>query len=191
MVATLTVSALGTAIGIVSGYVQGRADRALVALLDVMLALPWLLVLLVLVSGWGSGPVVLVVAVVLTGAPFVARVARAATLQVVHAVYVEPARALGERCTRYSRARSCRTSLRRCSPMRACASSPRCTSWRRRASSGFGLQPPATDWGLMIAENVDGMELTPWAVVVPAVLIASLAVSVNLLVDRLANRLAR
>lgn len=55
---------------------------------------------------------------------------------------------------------------------------------------GFGLQPPAADWGLMISENVSGMALTPWGVVAPAVLIGALAVSANLLVDRLARRLA-
>lgn len=89
LVATLAVSGIGMMIGIVTGYLAGRVDRVVVAVLDVLLALPWLLVVLVCVSDWGSGSLVLVCAVVLAGSPFVARVARAATLQVTHAGYVE------------------------------------------------------------------------------------------------------
>lgn len=190
LVATVSVSGIGTMIGLVSGYLQGRVDRAVVAVLDVLLALPWLLVLLVCVSGWGSGPVVLVCAVVLTGSPFVARVARAATLQVAHAGYVEQARALGE---------PLRSILLRvilpnmAAPLLADAGLRLVASLYLVATAsflGFGPQPPAADWGLMISENVSGMALTPWGVVAPAVLIAALAVSANLLVDRLARRLA-
>lgn len=191
IVATLTVTVIGTLIGTLSGYLRGRLDRAVVAVLDVLLALPWLLVLLVCVSGWGSGSVVLVCAVVLTGAPFVARVARAATLQVAHAGYVEQARALGEPL----RAILLREILPNIAgPLLADAGLRFVASLYLVATAsflGFGLQPPAADWGLMISENVSGMALTPWGVVVPALLLGSLAVSSNLLVDRLARRLAR
>jgi len=191
LAATLAVSAIGATLGILSGYLEGRFDRGLVAVLDVLLALPWLLVLLVLVSGWGSGPFVLVLAVVLTGSPFVARVARAATLQVAHTGYVEQARALGEP-VRWIVAREILPNI--AGPLLADAGLRFVASLYLVATAsflGFGLQPPAADWGLMIGENVDGMALTPWGVVVPAILIAALAVSANLIVDRLAGRLAR
>lgn len=191
LVATLAVSAIGAALGILSGYLQGRLDRALVAVLDVLLALPWLLVILVLVSGWGSGSFVLVLGVVLTGSPFVARVARAATLQVAHTGYVEQARALGEP-VRWILTREILPNI--AGPLLADAGLRFVASLYLVATAsflGFGQQPPAADWGLMIAENVDGMALTPWGVVVPAILIAALAVSANLIVDRLAGRLAR
>jgi ABC-type dipeptide/oligopeptide/nickel transport system permease subunit len=121
LVATLAVSGIGTVIGIVSGHLAGRVDRAVMAVLDVLLALPWLLVMLVWVSGWGAAPSVLVCAVVLTGSPFIARVAR------------------GD-------------------------------------AAGDSRQRPGTD---------------PWGVVTLAVLTGALAVSANLLVDRLARRLTK
>ena len=48
---------------------------------------------------------------------------------------------------------------------------------------GFGQQPPAADWGLMISENRVGMFLQPWVIVVPAMTIALLCIGVNLIAD--------
>ncbi|MFG1954024.1 ABC transporter permease subunit [Micromonospora sp. NPDC048830] len=50
---------------------------------------------------------------------------------------------------------------------------------------GFGMAPPAADWGLMINENRIGISLQPWAVAVPVLLIAVLAVGINLIADGL------
>ena len=53
---------------------------------------------------------------------------------------------------------------------------------------GFGLRPPAPNWGIMINENRIGLtEENPWAVVVPAALIALLTVGVNTLTDAIAR----
>jgi ABC-type dipeptide/oligopeptide/nickel transport system permease subunit len=191
LLATLTVSGLGMLLGTLSGYIQGRFDRGVVAVLDILLALPWLLVLVVIVSGWGGGPVVLVLAVVLTGSPFVARIARAATLQVVHSDYVEQAHALGEPL-RSILAHEILPNV--AAPLLADAGLRLVASLYLVATAsflGFGPQPPAADWGLMISENVDGMALTPWGVILPAILIGAMAVSANLMVDLVANRLAR
>jgi peptide/nickel transport system permease protein len=48
---------------------------------------------------------------------------------------------------------------------------------------GFGLQPPAADWGLMISENRNGLLVQPWPVVAPVVAIAALTIGVSLVVD--------
>jgi peptide/nickel transport system permease protein len=52
---------------------------------------------------------------------------------------------------------------------------------------GFGQQPPAPDWGLMINENRIGMAQNPWPVVVPVLLIALLTIGMNLFTDALAR----
>jgi peptide/nickel transport system permease protein len=54
---------------------------------------------------------------------------------------------------------------------------------------GLGSQPPAANWGLMVAETTVLMRSNPWGPTVPALLIAALAVGVNLLSDELAARL--
>jgi peptide/nickel transport system permease protein len=52
---------------------------------------------------------------------------------------------------------------------------------------GFGQAPPAPNWGLMINENRIGLQLNPWAVVVPAALIAILTVGTNTFSDAVAR----
>ncbi len=48
---------------------------------------------------------------------------------------------------------------------------------------GFGLQPPAADWGLMINENRNGLTIQPWPVVLPVVAIALLTIGTSLIGD--------
>ena len=52
---------------------------------------------------------------------------------------------------------------------------------------GFGLQPPAADWGLMINENRQGLTVQPWGVVVPVIAIALLTIGTSLIGDGLAR----
>ena len=54
---------------------------------------------------------------------------------------------------------------------------------------GLGLQPPRADWALMISENRGGFSLQPWTVAAPALLIAFLTISVNLVADAVARSL--
>jgi peptide/nickel transport system permease protein len=52
---------------------------------------------------------------------------------------------------------------------------------------GFGQAPPAANWGTMINENRAGLVLNPWAVVVPALLIALLTIGTNTFTDAVAR----
>ena len=56
---------------------------------------------------------------------------------------------------------------------------------------GLGLQPPTPDWALMISENRDGLTIQPWALAVPAVLIALLTIAANLVADAIARSMGR
>jgi ABC-type dipeptide/oligopeptide/nickel transport system permease subunit len=56
---------------------------------------------------------------------------------------------------------------------------------------GVGLQPPTADWGLMVAENRQLVAINPWAVLAPAILLAILTISVNLVGDAYVRTLGR
>ena len=56
---------------------------------------------------------------------------------------------------------------------------------------GLGLQPPRSDWGLMVSENRDILTLNPWAVFAPAALIALLTIAVNLVGDSVSRSMGR
>jgi peptide/nickel transport system permease protein len=52
---------------------------------------------------------------------------------------------------------------------------------------GFGQPPPAANWGTMINENLVGLPLNPWSVIVPAALIALLTIGTNTFTDAVAR----
>ena len=152
------------------------------------LAFPALILSLLLLAAFGTSIGLVVFAIAITTAPGVARIARAATLEVVDLPYVESARARGERAT-YVMAVEILPSVR----------SPLLVDFGLRLTTaillvaalsfvGLGLQPPAADWGLMIGENRIGLNVQPWAVIVPAAAIAALTIGVNLIIDGVGRR---
>lgn len=191
LVATLVVTLVGAAIGLLSGYVANRVTRGIGRLLDLLLALPGILVLLVVVNGWGSSATVLVVVFLLVGVPYSARYARAATLRVVTGGFVDHAVAMGERPVSVVWREVVPNVV---GPLLADAGLRLIGAIYLVATAsflGFGASPPATDWAQMISENIAGGSLNPWSVLLPTLLIAALAIAVNLLADRFERWVAR
>lgn len=179
---------LGCFLGLVSAYRRGWVDELIGRSTDLALAFPALILSLLLLAAFGTSLTLVVFAITVTTAPGVARIARAATLEVVDLPYVESARARGERAT-YVMAVEILPSVR----------SPLLVDFGLRLTTaillvaalsfvGLGLQPPAADWGLMIGENRIGLNVQPWAVIVPAAAIAALTIGVNLIIDGVGRR---
>jgi peptide/nickel transport system permease protein len=157
--------------------------------MDVLLAVPPLLFLLVLATGAGRSIPVLVLGVATVHVPSIARIVRAATQEVSTHGYVEAAVARGERVGAVLRREILPNVL---GTVLADAGIRLTASILILASVNFlglGLQPPRADWALMIAENRGGITLQPWAVAAPALLIAFLTISVNLVADAVARSL--
>jgi peptide/nickel transport system permease protein len=121
--------------------------------------------------------------------PGIARIVRAATLEVAVRSYVEAAVVRGEKTSALLRREILPNAL---GPIFADAGLRLTSSILLIASVNFlglGLQPPAADWALMISENRGGITLQPWVIVVPALLLAALTISVNLVADAIARTL--
>ncbi len=181
--ATVISYFLGLAVGLVAGYNRSRTDTVLMRSVDVLLAFPALVVLLLLVSGLGSGIWVLMLGVALVQLPGISRVVRTATLEVSGRAFVEAAVARGERVPSILT----REILGNIRPVVLADIGIRFGySIILIASMNFlnlGLKPPAADWGLMISENREILSLNPWSVLAPALMLALLTVSVNLMAD--------
>ncbi len=184
---TLATMVLGTAIGMVSGYLRGPVDAVLSRLTNLVLVVPPVLLLLVLLHGWGYSGMTLLATILVTGVPFVSQVARAATLSVVRTGYVEQAVALGDGPLTVM-VREILPNIVR--PILADAGSRFAIAIFITASAGFlGFGPGEPNWGAMISENIEGVTLSPWGVVLPAVALSCLTVSANLALDRLTARI--
>jgi len=186
-IATAGGVGLGAFLGISAGYRGGAYDEIVMRTLDVLLAVPQIILALLLVSLAGASPLLVGTAVVLIHAPQVARVARAATL-----------RAAQEDFVRYSQALSdppLRIMLNDVLPSVAgpllVESALRLTYSIGIIASlnflGLGTRPPFPDWGAMINENRIGIDQNPWPVVVPVALVAVLTIGASLFADALAR----
>jgi peptide/nickel transport system permease protein len=188
--ATTIAVVAGATIGLVAGYSRSWLDDVLMRTMDVPLAFPQMVLVLLFVSLIGPKLWLIVAFVAIAWMPAVARVTRGATLEVAQREYVECAQALGV---------SRRTILAR--DLLPNIATPLCVEFGLRLTwsvaliagvsfLGFGVQPPTADWGRMINENRAGLTLQPWAVVVPVVCIGVLAVGANLVADGVGRAVA-
>jgi peptide/nickel transport system permease protein len=191
LAATVLAYLLGLTIGLAAGYSRSLVDPILMRSVDVMLCFPPLLFLLVLIAGAGSSVLVLIVGVAVVQAPQISRIVRTATLEVSVRGYVEAAIARGERAPAVILREVLPNIL---VPVLVDAGLRFTYSILIIASVNFlglGLQPPSSDWALMIGENRSYLAVNAWSVLAPAAMIAILTIGVNLTGDAVARTLGR
>jgi peptide/nickel transport system permease protein len=189
LLATVLGLIVGVAIGLIAAYSRGSMDDVIMRSMDIVLAFPQIVFVLLLVSTIGPKLWLLVLTVAATHAPRVARLARGAALEVVERDFVKAAEVLGEPRWRILLGEILPNIT---SPLMVEASLRLTYSIGLVAAIsflGFGLQPPAADWGLMINENRVGLTVQPWGVALPALAIALLTIGTNLIADGLARAL--
>lgn len=188
--ATVIGVALGTALGLTAGYARRWLDESIMRLLDVVLAFPSLVLALLFVSILGPRLWLIMLMVGVSHMPRVARVTRAATLEVVERDFVKAAESLGLPTHRIL-----------ISEVLPNITSPLLVEFGLRLTYsviliaglsflGFGMQPPNADWGLMINENRIGLSIQPWATLAPVLLIAALTIGTNFMADGLSRALS-
>jgi peptide/nickel transport system permease protein len=187
--ATLGV-ALGVAVGLLAGYSRSLVDDVLMRVMDVLLAFPQVVFVLLFVSLLGPKLWLIVLLIALSWMPQVARVARGVTLGVVDREFVQAAEAIGLRRRRIL--------TREILPN---VTTPLLVEYGLRLTwsiaivaaisfLGFGIQPPNANWGLMINENRQGLLLQPWPVVVPGLCIALFAIGTNFVAEGISRAIS-
>jgi peptide/nickel transport system permease protein len=177
----------GAAAGIAAAYLRGASDGIIMRTVDVILAFPQLVFALLLLSLLGPKLWLITLTVGVSHAPQVARVLRSATLDVSERDFVKAAELQGMRPAKVMRKEILPNLV---SPLMVEAGLRMTYSIliiAGLAFLGFGPQPPAANWGVMINENREGLALNPWAVVAPALLIALLTIGMNTFTDAFAR----
>jgi peptide/nickel transport system permease protein len=185
--ATVLGVSAGVVLGLVAAQSRGAIDGIVMRSADVLLAFPQLVFALLLVSVAGPKLWLIVLAVAFVHAPQVARVVRAAALDLVERDFVRAVELwrvprwqvmIGEILPNVTTVVMVEFGLRLTWSILIIAS---------LSFIGFGLQPPDPNWGLMINENRAGLTVAPWGVVVPIVLIAILTIGLNTFTDAVAR----
>lgn len=182
---------LGTLLGLNAGYRGGWVDQVIMQFLDALIAFPVIVLYLVVIAALGRGDLVVIVAITVTGAPGVARLARSLALDIRTRDYIRAAETRGENAW-YIMFREILPNV----------SSPLFVDAMLRVGYaifaigtlgflGIGLPPPDPDWGNMVNEARKNIFSNQWAVIWPALSISTLVVGLNLFADGLNEEMNR
>ncbi len=185
--ATVFGVVVGAAAGISAAYLRGSTDGLIMRSVDVILAFPSLVFVLLLVSIVGPKLWLITIAVGFVQAPPVARVLRSATLDLSERDYVKAVELQGMRPAKVMSSELLPNLVSPLMVELGLRLTYSIVIMAGLAFLGFGQPPPAPNWGYMIQENRIGLSSNPWAVIVPAALISVLTVGANTFTDAIAR----
>ena len=183
LIATIWAYLIGVTLGIAAAVGSKFLDMALSRLNDAILSIPSLMMALVMIAALGSTIPLLIFLTGIIYAASVFRIARSLGQEVMVSDFVEAARVRGEGLWWII--------TREILPNIAM---PLATDFGLRfvwvilfisalSFLGLGVQPPMSDWGSMVKENLPGLIYGSWAPLIPSLAIATLTISVNMIVD--------
>ncbi len=177
--------AIALPMGLAAGFAGGKTDRALMGVSDAALTFPSLVLAVVLVSLFGAGLQSVVLAVGLTTAPALARLIRSLVLTAARAEYVDAARALGAGPLRLIRRHILPNIAGRVIVYATLMGSYAMLTVTALGFLGLGVQPPAAEWGNMLATTRTYLGTAPWLLTAPGMAIILFIFGVNSLGDAL------
>jgi peptide/nickel transport system permease protein len=180
---------LGTALGVVAGYVGRWPDMLIMRIVDIMMAFPGIFLALAIIAALGTGLGNVIIASAIFLVPQFARVIRGSVLTLKEKEFIEAARALGEGdvsiIVRYLLPNSLapiivQTSLRMATVLLTASG---------LSFLGLGVQPPSPEWGAMLSNARAYMITAPHVATVPGLAIMLVVLGFNLLGDGLRDAL--
>lgn len=175
---------VGVMLGFTAGYFGGKTDTFFLRTMDILMAIPPLVLSMVILGILGDSSIVsLTIIVSIAFVPATARVSRGVLLTEKSQEYVSAARIRGENHLYIMFVEILPNTT---GPIIVEATARFAYSIMMVASLGFlgvGMQPPTPDWGMMVIENKQIIAQAPWAVLFPALAIASLVIAISIFSD--------
>lgn len=189
LMAALLDTGLGILVGGISGYYGGKVDMLIMRFIDIMIAIPSMIFIILIMVMVGSGVVPIILSFAITGWLGMARLVRGQILQLKEQEFVLAARTLG--------ASSSRLILRHLIPntlgviiVSLTMRIPGAIFTEAFLSFiGLGVKPPMSSWGQLASTGASAMQVYPYQLFIPAVFISLTMLSLNLFGDGLRDAL--
>ncbi len=186
---TLISGVLGTFLGLVAGYFGGFIDKVIMRAIDILMALPSILLAIVVVSILGPGLVNAILAVAIVSIPSFTRIVRAGVIEERQKQYIQAAKTFGMP----SHQIILKEILPNCTAPLIIQTTLCFSDGILNAAAlgflGLGAQPPTAEWGIMLSDARSFIESSPWLVTLPGLCILIVVLSFNLLGDGLRDAL--
>lgn len=182
-ISVLVAFMVGIILGLPAGYYGGWLDEVVMRILDALMAFPTIILYMIIISALGASKMNVVIAMAVGGAPGIARLVRALTMDIRTREYVAAAKLRGDTDLQimfHEILPNCRGPLIIDFLLRMGYASFYIGTL---GFLGLGLPPPTPDWGSMIQEGHSRMMINIWPVLVPTLAIISLVVGLNLFAD--------
>lgn len=181
LIAVLIGLVIGSVIGLVSGFGPERLDAAIMRIVDVLLAIPNLLLSLAIVTALGFGLVPVAIAVGIGSVGSFARIMRSEVIRVKKLPFIESARLLG--------ASPIDVAIRHVLPhswgpvvaLSAIEFGSAVLSVSALSFLGFGAPPPEIEWGLLVSEGRKFISIAWWLIAFPSLFIVLTVVAANVI----------
>ena len=189
LLATLSSVSLGIAWGATAGFMGGRVDAIMMRIVDMMYAVPYLLIAILMVTLLGRAFYLVVITITVFSWMDMARVVRGQTLSLRSREFVEAARAIGVP-TRRIIFQHIVPNLLGIVVIYTTVTVPGVILTESVLSFlGLGIQEPMTSWGVLIHDGAQVMEISPWILLFPAALLSSALYCFNYIGDGLRDAL--
>lgn len=189
VLSVLASMAIGTGIGLVAGYFGGVVGAVLMRITDAVLAIPSLVLGIAFAAALGTGLINVVIVVTATTWAFFARVVRGETLRLRETDYIVAAGLSGIGHVRTLLVHVLPNVVAPVIVMATLQVGNTIIMGASLSFLGLGVPSPLPEWGLMLAESKDYLQLNPWLVVAPALVLAITILCSNVLGDWVRDRL--
>ena len=179
---------LGSALGLVGGFMGGLTDAVVMRLVDVLLAFPYLLLALIIVAALGPSLTNSMIAIGIVYTPQYARLIRGQVLAVRAADYVRAARAIGTSPLRIMLRHVLPNSFSPVIVMATLQAGSVVVETAGLSFLGLGAQPPSPDWGALLADGHNFFLTAWWIATFPGLAIFCVVLGFNLLGDALRDQ---